>query len=139
MRVPDGLMSSSGLMVLRMHSDMDHSHTLPYFSAKYVSYSETAGGSKGQFTPSESEKDQRMNDRRQRKISLSLLLSLGVNGPVHKGTINITEGLFTDNGIEGESENGTYIFVSHQMSAMSIRKLLQNSFPKRLRIRFCSV
>ena len=43
MRVPDGLTSSSGLMVLRMHSDTDHSHTLPYFSAKYVSYSETAG------------------------------------------------------------------------------------------------
>ena len=43
MKIPDGLTSSSGLMVLRMHSDMDNSHTLPYFSAKYVSYSETAG------------------------------------------------------------------------------------------------
>ena len=79
MRVPDGLTSSSGLMVLRMHSDMDHSHTLPYFSAKYVSYSETAGGSKGHFTPNvrksksekhhrTSRKDQRMNDKRQRNF-----------------------------------------------------------------------
>ena len=41
--------------------------------------------SKGSFTPSvteiENEKDQRNNDRHQRKLSLLLPLSLGLNGP----------------------------------------------------------
>ena len=125
MRVPDGLTSSSGLMVLRMHSDTDHSHTLPYFSAKYVSYSETAGGSKSQFTPSksgsESEKDQRTS----------------------KSTSNTTEGLFTKSEIE--SEKGAYFCItSSELDFISkiVTKLISKVSPHSLllsvnRFKFC--
>lgn len=43
-RLPPDLTTASGLMVLRVHTDMNPlMHMLPYFSANYITYSETAG------------------------------------------------------------------------------------------------